>query len=111
MAVVDCGGKAGIELVIRVCQALQIPFVVLHDEDVWSLNDIDDLKKREKQKHENEDEQRKNRRIKDIVGQDNSMYIISPSLEAALGTGGSAEGRKSTEEAVVGGTFSCGKKP
>ncbi|HPT64835.1 MAG TPA: hypothetical protein PLT52_02915 [Acetomicrobium sp.] len=32
-------------------------------------------------------------------------------LPAALGTGGSAEGRKSTEEAVVGGTFSCGKKP
>ncbi len=27
VAVVDCGGKAGIELVIRVCQALQIPFL------------------------------------------------------------------------------------
>jgi len=87
VAVVDCGGKAGIELVIRVCQALQIPFVVLHDEDVWPLNDIDDLKKREKQKHENEDEQRKNRRIKDIVGMDDLIYIISPSLEAALGIG------------------------
>ncbi len=87
VAVVDCGGKAGIELVIRVCQALQIPFVVLHDEDVWSLNDIDDLKKREKQKHENEDEQRKNRRIRDIVGLDDLIYIISLSLEAALGIG------------------------
>jgi len=60
---------------------------VLHDEDVWPLNDIDDLKKREKQKHENEDEQRKNRRIKDIVGMDDLIYIISPSLEAALGIG------------------------
>ncbi len=60
---------------------------VLHDEDVWSLNDIDDLKKREKQKHENEDEQRKNRRIRDIVGLDDLIYIISLSLEAALGIG------------------------
>jgi len=85
IAVVDCGGKDGIELVVRVCRALQIPFVVLHDEDIWPTDDISDDEKRRKQEQENKDEERKNQRIKDAIGQDSALFVISPSLEAALG--------------------------
>ena len=45
VTVVDCGGKSGIELVLRVCQALGITCTVLHDEDVWPTDVIADLEK------------------------------------------------------------------
>jgi predicted ATP-dependent endonuclease of OLD family len=85
VSIIDCGGKAGIELVVRVCRALEIPFVVLHDEDVWPTEDIDDPKQRQKQVEENEAEEKKNERIKNAVGQDGIVFVISPSLENALG--------------------------
>ncbi len=85
VSIIDCGGKAGIELVVRVCRALEIPFVVLHDEDVWPTEDSDDPKQRQKQVEENEAEEKKNERIKNAVGQDGIVFVISPSLENALG--------------------------
>jgi putative ATP-dependent endonuclease of the OLD family len=84
IAIVDCGGKSGIELVIRVCEALGIPFVVVHDEDIWPLENISDLEKRNKQEKENKDEQQKNQRIRDAVGTKGGLFILCPSLEAAL---------------------------
>ena len=83
--VVDCGGKAGIELVVRVCRALRIPFVVLHDSDIWPTDDIQDPKKREKQEQENKAEEGKNQRIQAAVGNDGKLYVITPGLEGALG--------------------------
>jgi predicted ATP-dependent endonuclease of OLD family len=83
--VVDCGGKAGIELMVRVCRALRIPFVVLHDADIWPTENISDPEKREKQEQENKAEEEKNRRIKDAVGNDGTLYVITPSLEGVLG--------------------------
>jgi putative ATP-dependent endonuclease of OLD family len=83
--VVDCGGKDGIVLVVRVCRALQIRFVVLHDEDVWPTDGTSDADKPKKQEKENRDEKEKNQRIKDAVGQSGALHVISPSLEAALG--------------------------
>ena len=59
IAIVDCGGKAGIELVIRVCDALGIPFVVVHDEDIWPVEDISDDEKRKKQEKDNKDNSRR----------------------------------------------------
>lgn len=84
LAVADCGGKAGIELVARVCRALEIPFVVLHDEDVWPIENIADPAKRKKQEKKNQDEQRMNQRIRVAVGHNDAVFVISPSLEAAL---------------------------
>lgn len=83
--VVDCGGKAGIDLMVRVCRALRIPFVVLHDADIWPTENISDPEKREKQEQENKAEEEKNRRIKDAVGNDGTLYVITPSLEGVLG--------------------------
>jgi len=50
IAVIDCGGKAGIELVLLVCKALEIPFIVLYDEDIWPVDDIIDETKRKNKK-------------------------------------------------------------
>ncbi len=84
-AVVDCGGKDGILLVVRVCRALHIPFVVLHDEDVWPTDGIADHDRRKKLEKANSDENEKNQRIKDAVGDRGALHVVSPSLEAALG--------------------------
>ncbi|WP_447973910.1 ATP-dependent nuclease [Nitrospira sp. Kam-Ns4a] len=84
LAVVDCGGKAGIELVARVCRALEIPFVVLHDADVWPTQKIADPAKRTKQEGENKAEQQMNQRIKEAAGKDGPVFVISPSLEDGL---------------------------
>jgi putative ATP-dependent endonuclease of OLD family len=84
VAVVDCGGKAGIELVVGVCRALDIPFVVLHDEDVWPINQSSDREKQRKQENENKAAQEANECIKKAVGDNDSIFIISPSLEAVL---------------------------
>lgn len=84
LAVVDCGGKAGIELVVRVCKALDIPFIVIHDEDVWPIDNETDEEKRRKQTEENEAEKQKNQRIQTVAGADNT-FVVKPSLEAALG--------------------------
>lgn len=85
IAVVDCAGKAGMELVIRVCSALGIPSVVLHDEDVWPVDGIDDGEDRKKREQENRDEQQKNQRIKEAIGQRALISVLRPSLEAVLG--------------------------
>ena len=85
IAIVDCGGKSGIELVLRVCRALDIPFTVLHDEDIWSIEDIPDSEKREKQRQENDLEKQKNQDIRSAIGQNGFVFVVSPSLEAVLG--------------------------
>lgn len=84
IAVVDCGGKAGIELVLGVCRALDVPFVVLHDEDVWPTQQIADTEKQKKQEQENAASQLANERIKKAVGDTRFLFVITPSLEAAL---------------------------
>jgi putative ATP-dependent endonuclease of OLD family len=85
VTVVDCGGKAGIELLIKVCHALEIPFLVLHDEDVWPVAGIAEDEKRQKQERENKEEQEKNRKIKEAIGNENALFVLKPSLEALLG--------------------------
>lgn len=83
IAIVDCGGKSGIELIVSVCKALALPFVVVHDEDVWPIDDGAGEEKRRKQA-ENNAEEEKNRRILEAAGVD-KVYVVRPSLEDALG--------------------------
>jgi len=85
VVIVDCGGKAGIELVLLVCRALGVPFVVVHDEDIRPTHAISDPEKRKMQEQENEAEQRKNNRIKAAAGNIGRIYVIKPSLEEVLG--------------------------
>jgi len=87
IAIVDCGGKAGIELVVRVCRALNIPFVVLHDEDIWPPETAADPAKQEE---ENRRAKEENRRIMEAVGDDSQLFLIKPTLEEVLGIGRNA---------------------
>ncbi|GBD01743.1 DNA replication and repair protein RecF [bacterium HR18] len=84
IAVVDCGGKAGIELIVGVCKALDIPFVVVHDEDVWPIDEQADDETRRKQEQEKKAEEEKNQRIQECAGVER-IFVVKPSLEAALG--------------------------
>jgi putative ATP-dependent endonuclease of the OLD family len=88
VAIVDCGGKNGIPLVARVCKSLEIPFAVLHDEDVWPLENVED---KAKQKEENRSAEADNRRISDAVGTNGPLFVAKPTLEAMLGIGRSAK--------------------
>jgi energy-coupling factor transporter ATP-binding protein EcfA2 len=100
VAIVDCGGKSGIELVAGTCSALSIPYVVLHDEDVWPEDEASDPKK---QREENEREKMVNQRIADVAGDSNSVYVISPDLEDALGIGKNAKDKpRKVAEALQG---------
>ncbi|MGQ9780153.1 MAG: ATP-dependent nuclease [Bacillota bacterium] len=74
-----------IELVVGVCRALNIPFIVLHDEDIWPTDSIADAAKRKKQEDTNKAAQAANERIKKAVGNSTKLFIISPSLEEVLG--------------------------
>lgn len=85
VTVVDYGGKEGIVLFAEVCKALQIPYVVIHDEDVWPTDRIPDPEKRKKQESENNIEQQRNQRIRNAVENDKAIYVITPSLETVLG--------------------------
>lgn len=88
IAIVDCGGKSAIPLLVRVCRALDIPFVVLHDEDVWPIQDATDPAKQEE---ENKQHQQLNKRIADAISGAGGLYIAKPSLEAMLGIGRAAK--------------------
>lgn len=87
LSVVSCGGKGRIPFYARMCRALEIPCLVLHDEDVHtgeegSLADW--------QRKENAEAPEMNRRISEAVGDDALIFCVSPSLEAELGIGRSA---------------------
>jgi putative ATP-dependent endonuclease of the OLD family len=90
VAVVDCGGKGGIDLIVGVCRALKIPILVVHDEDQWPVDTISDATERAKQQDENNEAQKLNARIKTSVGDDSLIFILAPTLEAALGIGRNA---------------------
>ena len=85
---VDCGGKNGIPLVARVCTSLEIPFAVLHDDDIWPLESSEN---KTKQEEENRAAEADNRMIADAVGKRGPLFVAKPTLEAMLGIGRSAK--------------------
>ncbi|GIV02822.1 MAG: ATP-dependent endonuclease [Fimbriimonadales bacterium] len=72
LAIVECGGKGGLPLVIRLCKALAIPCVVMHDTDIWPLDD------------QNGEEEEKNKRIEKAAANPAHIFLLDPSLEHAL---------------------------
>lgn len=88
VAIVDCGGKTAIPLVVRVCKALDIPFAVLHDEDIHPVQGAEDPARQEE---DNKRADAENKRIADAVGTAGPLSIAKPSLEALLGIGKSAK--------------------
>ena len=88
VAIVDCGGKNGIPLVARVCRSLEIPFAVLHDDDIWPRESAEN---KTKQEEENRAAEADNRIIADAVGKKGPLFVAKPTLEAMLGIGRSAK--------------------
>jgi hypothetical protein len=35
ISIVECGGKANLPLFIEICRRARVPFVVIHDSDLW----------------------------------------------------------------------------
>lgn len=102
VTVVDCGGKSGIALVLGVCHALNIPCVVLHDEDVWSTDSVGDDVKRRKLEAENKSEQAMNERIRQAAGTA-PVFVMVPSLEKVLGISkNSSDKPRRVAEALAG---------
>jgi len=87
-AVVECGGKNGIAFVGRICKALQIPALALHDHDVYDPHEGEELSARQRQ--ENDRERAANAEIASVFEQ-GKRFVIAPSLEGRLGIGRSAK--------------------
>lgn len=92
LTVVPCGSKESIPFYARTCRGLQIPFFVLHDEDVLPEEgdqeaDAEGKGKGEGTRERNERARRTNRGIAEAAGDASRVFVISPSLERALGIG------------------------
>jgi len=100
VAIIDCGGKSGIAMVAGVCRSLDIPFAVLHDEDIWPEDTAHDS---QKQQHENEREKADNERIAKAVGDCAPVFAVPRTLEDALGIGRNAKDKpRKVAEALQG---------
>jgi hypothetical protein len=84
LAIVACGTKTAIPFFARVCSALSIPFVVLHDGDVYPDAESDGARTQQ-----NELESKKNAAIAE--GSAGRVFVLEPTLEAALGIGRTAK--------------------
>lgn len=100
VAIIDCGGKSGIAMVAGVCRSLNIPFAVLHDEDIWPEDTAQDS---QKQRQENEREKADNERIAEAAGDCAPVFVVPHTLEDALGIGRNAKDKpRKVAEALQG---------
>lgn len=83
LAVIECDGKAGIPFMARLCRALAIPFVVLHDEDIRHVPEDQDSNRAKRQRERNDAAVRKNAEIAETAGT-GKVFIARPSLEEEL---------------------------
>ena len=86
VAVLECGGKSHLPFFCRLCRALGIEYIVMHDEDIYSEDglDVDRLKVVH---HQNAHEGQKNQEILDLAAGTEQCFVLKPSLEAVLGVG------------------------
>jgi hypothetical protein len=82
LSVVECGGKNAIPFFARLCRSLQIPFVILHDLDIYEGDSLPEW-----QRKENERAPTVNSLIAEAAGADVGIYKVVPNLEHALGVG------------------------
>lgn len=87
-AIVACGAKSAIPFFARTCRALRIPFVVLHDSDLYE--EVGDEEKVQKIREDNAVAEKENSEILAAVEDEASIFILQPSLEGCLGIGRNA---------------------
>ncbi|MBN2491311.1 MAG: AAA family ATPase [Planctomycetes bacterium] len=84
ISVVEVGGKTKIPLFAKVCQAMEIPFVVLADHDVRDI----DASWSDKRQNEEADRNRKHERWNrdtELACQEGALFWAKPDLESELG--------------------------
>jgi predicted ATPase len=75
ITIVECGGKAGIPLIARICRTVGVPFVVVHDRDA------------PKGRQPNPAERQLNGLIAQVAGRDHTIVLV-PDFEAVAGIRG-----------------------
>ena len=79
--VLECGGKGNIPLFARICNACEIPYVVVHDRDApQGARPV-------------ESERVVNRQIQEVAGKRRTV-VLTPDFEAVSGMKGRGRGRK-----------------
>lgn len=79
--VLECGGKGNIPLFARICNACDIPYVVVHDRDAPAGE------------RPVESERVVNRQIQDVAGRKRTV-VLTPDFEAVVGIKSRGRGRK-----------------
>lgn len=82
LSIIDCGGKNAIPFYARSCRALGIPCVVLHDEDLYQGDDLAKW-----QQDSNRVAPSENASITEAASSETEIYVVSETLESALGVG------------------------
>jgi putative ATP-dependent endonuclease of the OLD family len=82
LSVIDCGGKNAIPFFARICRALRIPFVVLHDLDIYEGDSLYPW-----QENENQRAPAVNALIAEASGTEAPIFQVAPNLEHSLGVG------------------------
>jgi energy-coupling factor transporter ATP-binding protein EcfA2 len=87
LAIVGCGAKSSISFFARFLRALGVPLSVLHDDDVYpELGDA-----AAKIAAQNAEAHRINTDVASAVGDGSRLFVVSPTLEEALGIGRNAD--------------------
>jgi putative ATP-dependent endonuclease of the OLD family len=82
LSIIDCGGKNAIPFFARLCRSLCIPFVVLHDLDIYEGDSLADW-----QAKENKRAPAANALISKAAGTKVKIFQVAPNLEHCLGVG------------------------
>lgn len=92
------GSKNAIPFFARACRALGVPFFVLHDVDIRTAVEGEDLSPKAKQL--NDEATRANEQIVAAVGDSDLIFTLDPSLEdlLAIGRNASDKPRRVLEE-------------
>ncbi len=87
ISVVECGGKTQIPLFVKVADNLQIPYVVLADQDIRKIKEDWSEKRKKDEEERNKKHERWNQDILDIAG-DKRTFFLTPDFEGAVGLSG-----------------------
>jgi predicted ATP-dependent endonuclease of OLD family len=85
LSVVSCGGKSSIPFFARFCLALDIEFVVMHDEDIYDTS--------HPLARDNNQQQATKETIVEAMGGHGQRFVLQPTLEELLGIGRSASNK------------------
>jgi predicted ATP-dependent endonuclease of OLD family len=85
ISVIECQGKTKIPLFAKILTSLQIPFIVVHDEDVIEIDDSWETEKKGKARDSNKQHRQWNSEIAAAVDDPKRLFVLSPNIESVCG--------------------------